>query len=219
MFLSSLEDVKQQGAGLRGGRQRLPDEAVRGAGGQGTSPSLLKAKAYADAVREAMARDLRIAREIQMGILPADLAAATKGPGSTCTPRSNRPVRSAAIFTRCCGSPTSASSSPWVMCRERESRRRCSWRSRSRCSARWPGRSRSRTRSCDDSTTSWPSRTLAACSSRCSVSCSIWSRHACRVPAPGTTSLRFSRPARPPRLAFPSSGRPGRAHAVQSGRS
>ena len=43
--------------------------------------SLLKAKAYADAVREAMARDLRIAREIQMGILPADLAAATKGTG------------------------------------------------------------------------------------------------------------------------------------------
>jgi phosphoserine phosphatase RsbU/P len=43
--------------------------------------SLLKAKAYADAVREAMARDLRIAREIQMGILPANLEAATKGTG------------------------------------------------------------------------------------------------------------------------------------------
>jgi sigma-B regulation protein RsbU (phosphoserine phosphatase) len=43
--------------------------------------SLLKAKAYADAVREAMARDLRIAREIQMGILPADLRALTKGTG------------------------------------------------------------------------------------------------------------------------------------------
>src|SRR4029078_6226057 len=42
---------------------------------------LLKAKAYADAVREAMARDLRIAREIQMGILPADPAAGTKGTG------------------------------------------------------------------------------------------------------------------------------------------
>jgi sigma-B regulation protein RsbU (phosphoserine phosphatase) len=41
--------------------------------------SLLKAKAYADAIKEAMARDLRIAREIQMGILPADLAAATRG--------------------------------------------------------------------------------------------------------------------------------------------
>jgi sigma-B regulation protein RsbU (phosphoserine phosphatase) len=43
--------------------------------------SLLKAKAYADAVREAMARDLRTAREIQMGILPANLAAVTRGTG------------------------------------------------------------------------------------------------------------------------------------------
>jgi len=39
--------------------------------------SLLKAKAYTDAIRKAMARDLQIAREIQMGILPADVAAVT----------------------------------------------------------------------------------------------------------------------------------------------
>jgi sigma-B regulation protein RsbU (phosphoserine phosphatase) len=43
--------------------------------------SLLRSKAYADAVKEALARDLRIAREIQMGFLPADLIAATKGTG------------------------------------------------------------------------------------------------------------------------------------------
>ena len=41
--------------------------------------SLLKAKAYTDAVKEEIARDLRIAREIQMGILPGDLVAATRG--------------------------------------------------------------------------------------------------------------------------------------------
>jgi sigma-B regulation protein RsbU (phosphoserine phosphatase) len=41
--------------------------------------SLLKAKAYHDAIREAIARELWIAREIQMGILPADLATATRG--------------------------------------------------------------------------------------------------------------------------------------------
>ena len=35
--------------------------------------SLLRAKAYADAVREAHARDLRIAREIQGGLLQVDL--------------------------------------------------------------------------------------------------------------------------------------------------
>jgi len=43
--------------------------------------SLLKAKSYSDAVREASERDLRIAREIQMGLLPADVPARTKGTG------------------------------------------------------------------------------------------------------------------------------------------
>jgi sigma-B regulation protein RsbU (phosphoserine phosphatase) len=36
--------------------------------------SLLKAKAYADAIRAAQERDLAIAREIQMGLLPSDFA-------------------------------------------------------------------------------------------------------------------------------------------------
>ena len=43
--------------------------------------SLLKAKSYADAVKEAAQRDLRIAREIQMGLLPADVPARAKGTG------------------------------------------------------------------------------------------------------------------------------------------
>jgi sigma-B regulation protein RsbU (phosphoserine phosphatase) len=42
---------------------------------------LLKAKAYADAVKAAAERDLRIAREIQMGLLPADLCAEIRGTG------------------------------------------------------------------------------------------------------------------------------------------
>jgi sigma-B regulation protein RsbU (phosphoserine phosphatase) len=37
--------------------------------------SLLKAKAYSDAVKEQMASELRVAREIQMGMLPHDFAA------------------------------------------------------------------------------------------------------------------------------------------------
>jgi len=41
--------------------------------------SLLKARAYAEAVREAQERDLAIAREIQLGLLPSDLAARVKG--------------------------------------------------------------------------------------------------------------------------------------------
>jgi sigma-B regulation protein RsbU (phosphoserine phosphatase) len=81
MFLSALEDVKDKAHGFEvGGNDYLtkPFEVLEV---KARVRSLLKAKAYADAVREAMARDLRIAREIQMGILPADLAAVTRGTG------------------------------------------------------------------------------------------------------------------------------------------
>ncbi|HEY6361931.1 MAG TPA: fused response regulator/phosphatase, partial [Vicinamibacterales bacterium] len=81
MFLSSLEDVRNKAQGFEvGGNDYLtkPFELLEI---KARVRSLLRAKAYADAVREAMARDLRIAREIQMGILPADLAAATRGTG------------------------------------------------------------------------------------------------------------------------------------------
>jgi sigma-B regulation protein RsbU (phosphoserine phosphatase) len=81
MFLSALEDVKDKAHGFEvGGNDYLtkPFEILEI---KARARSLLKAKAYADAVREAMARDLKIAREIQMGILPTDLAAITKGTG------------------------------------------------------------------------------------------------------------------------------------------
>jgi sigma-B regulation protein RsbU (phosphoserine phosphatase) len=81
MFLSALEDVKNKAQGFEvGGNDYLtkPFEVLEV---KARVRSLLKAKLYADAVREAVARDLGIAREIQMGILPADLAGATKGTG------------------------------------------------------------------------------------------------------------------------------------------
>jgi len=81
MFLSSLEDVKNKTQGFEvGGNDYLtkPFEVLEV---KARVRSLLKAKAYADAIREAMARDLRIAREIQMGILPADPAGTIKGTG------------------------------------------------------------------------------------------------------------------------------------------
>jgi phosphoserine phosphatase RsbU/P len=81
MFLSALEDVKDKAQGFEvGGNDYLtkPFEVLEV---KARVRSLLKAKAYADAVREAMARDLRIARVIQMGFLPADLPGATKGSG------------------------------------------------------------------------------------------------------------------------------------------
>jgi phosphoserine phosphatase RsbU/P len=79
MFLSSLEDVKDKARGFEvGGNDYLtkPFETLEV---KARVHSLLKAKAYTDAIKEAVARELRIAREIQMGILPADLTAATRG--------------------------------------------------------------------------------------------------------------------------------------------
>lgn len=79
MFLSSLEDVKDKAQGFEVGGNDYLSKPFEMLEVKARVRSLLKAKAYADAVKEAMARDLGIAREIQMGILPADLAAATRG--------------------------------------------------------------------------------------------------------------------------------------------
>ena len=79
MFLSSLEDVANKAKGFEvGGNDYLtkPFEVLEV---KARVRSLLKAKAYADAVKAAAERDLRIAREIQMGLLPADTAAQVKG--------------------------------------------------------------------------------------------------------------------------------------------
>ncbi len=43
--------------------------------------SLLKAKAYSDAVKEKIASELQVAREIQLGILPSDISASIAGSG------------------------------------------------------------------------------------------------------------------------------------------
>ncbi len=81
MFLSSLEDVRDKAKGFElGGNDYLtkPFEILEV---KARVRSLLKAKAYADAVREAAERELGIAREIQMGILPSDLSSRTAGTG------------------------------------------------------------------------------------------------------------------------------------------
>jgi sigma-B regulation protein RsbU (phosphoserine phosphatase) len=81
MFLSSLEDVKHKARGFEvGGNDYLtkPFEVLEV---KARVRSLLKAKSYADAVREAAERDLRIAREIQTGLLPANVATEIEGTG------------------------------------------------------------------------------------------------------------------------------------------
>jgi sigma-B regulation protein RsbU (phosphoserine phosphatase) len=81
MFLSSLEDVKDKARGFEvGGNDYLtkPFEILEV---KARVNSLLKAKSYADAVKAAAERDLRIAREIQIGLLPANVPAQIEGTG------------------------------------------------------------------------------------------------------------------------------------------
>jgi sigma-B regulation protein RsbU (phosphoserine phosphatase) len=79
MFLSSLEDVQDKARGFELGANDYLTKPFEILEVKARVRSLLKAKAYADAIRAAQERDLAIAREIQMGILPSDLASPTKG--------------------------------------------------------------------------------------------------------------------------------------------
>jgi phosphoserine phosphatase RsbU/P len=79
MFLSSLEDVQDKAKGFELGANDYLTKPFEILEVKARVRSLLKAKAYADAIRAAQERDLAIAREIQMGILPSDLATPTKG--------------------------------------------------------------------------------------------------------------------------------------------
>jgi phosphoserine phosphatase RsbU/P len=81
MFLSSLEDVQDKARGFELGANDYLTKPFEILEVKARVRSLLKAKAYADAIRAAQERDLAIAREIQMGILPSDLAAPARGTG------------------------------------------------------------------------------------------------------------------------------------------
>jgi phosphoserine phosphatase RsbU/P len=81
MFLSSLEDVQNKARGFELGANDYLTKPFEVLEVKARVRSLLKAKAYADAIKAAMERDLTIAREIQMGILPSDLSPCTVGTG------------------------------------------------------------------------------------------------------------------------------------------
>ena len=81
MFLSSLEDVKDKAHGFEVGANDYLTKPFEVLEVKVRVRSLLKAKAYADAVKAAAERDLGIAREIQMGLLPADLSAQIQATG------------------------------------------------------------------------------------------------------------------------------------------
>jgi DNA-binding response OmpR family regulator len=110
MFLSSLEDVHNKAQGFEvGGNDYLtkPFELLEI---KARVRSLLKAKAYADAVREAMARDLRIAREIPDGH-PVVRPRVPRGTGLE-VHAVIEPAREVGgdLCEKCCAPPTVASS-------------------------------------------------------------------------------------------------------------
>jgi sigma-B regulation protein RsbU (phosphoserine phosphatase) len=81
MFLSSLEDVVNKTIGFEAGGNDYLTKPFEVLEVKARVHSLLKAKAYSDAVKEKMASELRIAREIQLGILPADVSGCVRGTG------------------------------------------------------------------------------------------------------------------------------------------
>src|SRR5215472_16428387 len=75
MFLSSLEEVKDKTQGFEAGANDYLTKPFDMLEVKARVRSLLKAKAYNDAVKEQIASELRVAREIQMGMLPHDFTA------------------------------------------------------------------------------------------------------------------------------------------------
>jgi len=72
MFLSSLEEVQNKTRGFEVGANDYLTKPFEMLEVKARVRSLLKAKAYSDAVKEQMAGELRVARDIQMGMLPHD---------------------------------------------------------------------------------------------------------------------------------------------------
>ncbi len=81
MFLSSLEDVADKARGFELGANDYLTKPFEVLEVKARVRSLLKAKAYSDAVKAALERDLSIAREIQFGLLPAELTTCAEGTG------------------------------------------------------------------------------------------------------------------------------------------
>jgi sigma-B regulation protein RsbU (phosphoserine phosphatase) len=74
MFLSSLEDVQNKTRGFEAGGNDYLTKPFEMLEVKARVRSLLKAKAYSDAVKEQIAGELRVAHDIQMGMLPQDFS-------------------------------------------------------------------------------------------------------------------------------------------------
>src|SRR3974390_3226864 len=78
MFLSSLEEVQNKTLGFEAGANDYLTKPFEMLEVKAPVRSLLKAKAYSDAVKEQIASELRAARDIQLGMLPQEFSAFEK---------------------------------------------------------------------------------------------------------------------------------------------
>ncbi len=81
LFLSALEDVAHKAKGFELGANDYLSKPFELLEVKARVRSLLKARAWTEAARETMERELAIARSIQMGILPRDLSPVTRETG------------------------------------------------------------------------------------------------------------------------------------------
>src|SRR5215472_14766786 len=75
MFLSSLEEVQNKTRGFEMGANDYLTKPFEMLEVKARVKSLLKAKAYSDAAKEQIASELRVAREIQMGMITQEFSA------------------------------------------------------------------------------------------------------------------------------------------------
>src|SRR3954464_16099448 len=78
VFLSSLDEAQKKAQGFEAGANDYVTKPFEMLEVQARVRSLLKAKAYSDSVKEQLAADLRVAHDIQMGMIPQDFAALEK---------------------------------------------------------------------------------------------------------------------------------------------
>ena len=165
IFLSSLEDVQNKSRGFEAGANDYVTKPFNLLEVKARVRALLKAKVYSDAVKEQLAADLRIAREIQMGMIPQDFSALEKdfrrGTGRRAGTGARSGRRSVQRLSRRGGPAGAASSATFPA---RASRPRCSWCARAAWRACSGATSSSRNAFSRGSTTSCPPTTPPACS-------------------------------------------------------
>jgi sigma-B regulation protein RsbU (phosphoserine phosphatase) len=94
--LSALEDVENKARGFELGANDYLSKPFEILEVKARVRSLLRAKAYADAGARGAEREMSVAREIQMGLLPSDIRLARPGTELDVGAVSSRPGRSAA---------------------------------------------------------------------------------------------------------------------------